>query len=356
MAGKIIKCNPLIENVKVCLNCKNPLSDQDLFCHKCGQKADAHLLTVKELLNTFWNSLYNLDNTVFKTLKYIWAPWKLTFFYVEGKRKAFLNPMRLFIITLLFHFAIILSTINISQNLTITQGLYRDYERSKILAEYLTVKNKILLDEKSCLFADSIEHALFKNTLSTNEDKSIPIEFLGLEKYPITKKDMVELTITAVYKKYNVQSFKDKLLVKQYIRVNKDPAGSVNYLVGNFAWGVFLVIIALAGFMKLLYYRRKHHLVEHLVLLMNVHSLCFIINTILIYGGIRLNQFRGNHEFEMNGYFILIPVIILFTSILKYYKQGIFKTLIKFGIIGMMYLLLICIFIVFITLISLLLF
>ena len=74
---------------KTCLNCGLRLGEDDLFCSNCGQKVDAHLLTIKELLNNFWSTLLNLDNTVFSTLRYLWRPWKLTEFYVKGKRKSF---------------------------------------------------------------------------------------------------------------------------------------------------------------------------------------------------------------------------------------------------------------------------
>ncbi|MBK9735654.1 MAG: DUF3667 domain-containing protein [Saprospiraceae bacterium] len=333
-----------------CPNCNKSLSENDVFCVSCGQKTDAHLLSVRELFSNFWNSVFNFDNTLFNTLKYIWLPWKLTKFYVQGQRRSFLNPMRLFLITLLFHFGVILSIINIDNDKTQSNKLLTDYERSKIFGKYLDVKNKLTLDNNACVFADSLEHAIFDKTVIAENDTLLTFQLLGL-KYRFTKKDILEIPLDSVYVKYNITKFSDKLLVQQYIRVIKDQAGTSKYLIGNFAWGILLVIIVLAGFMKLVYFQLKKHFVEHLVFLMNIHSLCFLINSIFIFVSVKL---QNGFQEGVLGYLFIFPILILIFSMYFYYQQGIFKTFVKFCILGMAYMFLIAIFLVFISIISLL--
>jgi Protein of unknown function (DUF3667) len=342
--------------VSQCLNCSLYLKEDDKFCPNCGQKTDAHLLTVTELLSNFWNSLFNLDNTVFSTLKYIWRPWKLTEFYVKGKRKTYLNPMRIFLITLLLHFGMLLNTVDIDNNKTATNELYRDYERSKIKGEYLDIKTKLSLEGSACVLSDSIENVLFDKTMLVDQDTQLSISFLGSKRYPFTKKDVLELPIDSVYQKYDITTFAEKLFVGQYFKIMKDQAGTGNYVIGNFAWGVLLVIIALAAFMKLLYYRKKMHFVEHLVLLMNVHSFCFLINAILLFISVKFDDFETKYEAFTNSILIGVPLISMFLSLFFYYKQGFFKTLLKYSILGFMYMVFFAIFIVIVSLISLLIF
>ncbi len=336
-----------------CLNCQHLLEEQDIFCSACGQKADAHLLTVKELLSNFWNSVFNIDNTLISTLKYIWRPWKLTQFYVNGERRSYLNPMRLFIITLLFHFGIILSAIHIDNDTTMTNRMITEYERSKIFGAYLDLKNKMPLDKNALVFADSIEHSIFEKTMVVEKDTFNSLKIFGMQ-YPFVKKDILELPLDSVYLKYKIENFSEKLIVQQYIRIIKDQAGTTNYLIGNFAWGILLLIIALAGFMKIIYYRQKLHFVEHLVFLMNVHSLCFIVNSVLILIFVKLWDNTSLSNGEMNASVFIFPFVMFLVSLYLYYKQGIFKTLFKFSLIGIIYTFLISIFIILVSIVSLL--
>ena len=320
-----------------CLNCQQPLEEHATFCSACGQKTDAHLLTVKELLSNFWNSLFNLDNTFFTTMKYIWAPWKLTRFYVTGRRKSFLNPMRLFIITLLFHFGYLVSLTNSIDNKT-TRSLreYSELERSKMFKTYLALKDKTIIKDDLCGFTDSLEQKLFKDIVTPEKDTFFVENIFNIDKFPITRNDAIELNIDSLYKKYDITSFSDKFMVKQMIKLNLDRAGMIKYGIGNAAWGVLFVIIGLAGLFKILYYRKKIHYVSHLVLLMNIHSFLFLFVTlsILVY-----RQFPDSES--VDGMLAICLSVFLplyfFICLRKYYGQGFFKTLIKFLISGMTY-------------------
>ncbi|MBP6448673.1 MAG: hypothetical protein KA341_17855, partial [Saprospiraceae bacterium] len=112
--------------------------------------------------------------------------------------------------------------------------------------------------------------------------------------------------------------------------------GMIKYGIGNAAWGVLFVIIGLAGLFKILYYRKKIHYVSHLVLLMNIHSFLFLFVTlsILVY-----RQFPDSES--VDGMLAICLSVFLplyfFICLRKYYGQGFFKTLIKFLISGMTY-------------------
>jgi Protein of unknown function (DUF3667) len=322
-----------------CLNCQHPLEEHDVFCSACGQKTDAHLLTVKELLSTFWNSLFNLDNTFFSTIKYIWAPWKLTWFYVSGKRKSFLNPMRLFIITLLFHFGYLVSlTSSIDNKTTRSLREYSELERSKMFKTYLALKDKTIIRDDLCGFTDSLEHQLFRDIVTPDKDTFFVENIFNIDKFPITRSDAIELKIDSLYKKYNITSFTDKFMVKQMIKLNLDRAGMIKYGIGNAAWGVLFVIIGLAGLFKILYYRQKIHYVSHLVLLMNIHSFLFLVVTFAVIASRQMLDIDTANGLLGLFLAIFLPVYF-FISLRKYYGQRFFKTLIKFIISGLAYML-----------------
>lgn len=323
----------------ICKNCQHQYSEADKFCGNCGQKKTAHTLTLSELVTNFWSSVFNLDNTLFKTLKYIWAPWKLTQFYVDGKRQSFFNPMRLFLVTLLFHFGYLVSLTNIDNKKTKSQDEYYSLERSKIFEKYQNEKDQFD-DKKSIMpFCDTLEKKIFKNVKLPEKDTFMNgINFIGDQSnIYITRKDAIELPIDSIYKKYNITSFYKKLEVKQLIRINLDRAGTIKYALGNAAWGILFAIILLAGFFKLLYWRKNHYYVEHLVFWMNIHSLSFIVVTLSIYSATKFLQNDDPIEYLFLLMFLSLGVI-LYLSMYKYYRQGKIKTFAKFVMASLFYL------------------
>jgi hypothetical protein len=318
-----------------CLNCGSDISQNQDYCPACGQNTDAHVLGVGEFISTWWNSMFNLDGTVFKTLKYIWAPWKLAAFYVEGKRKSFLHPMRVFLVLLLFYFGYLVSKVNVDNNKTRSNEEYAILERSRLLQSYTHLRNSHTLSPEACSFADTIESKLFGDTHLPEKDTFLNSTFfdLGDRKYPITRQDAISLDRDSIYHKYGVTGFWDKIIVGQTIRMNLDRAGTINYAIGNAAWGVLALIIIMAGFLKLLYWRQKMHYVAHLVLLLNVHSVIFFLLLMfaIIFG------ILGKDDQNHLGLYSLIVLIIVFLSMYKYYGQGLMKTTLKFFIASTFY-------------------
>lgn len=326
------------QSLKNCLNCHHHLSDDDSFCPNCGQKKVVYTLTLKELWTNLWSSITNLDNTFFKTLQYIWKPWKLTEFYISGKRAAYMNPMRLFIITILFHFAAILSVINLDNDATPTTDLYNNYDRLKILEKIDTLKSQQQWPESAIIMSDSIEKLLKFNHKGRATDTLLPVTFMGDEKKTIHIKDAIELSLDSIYQKYHITTYTDKLLVKQTIRLNKDQAAVGNFIIGNLSWGIIFVVLLMAGLFKILYKKRKLPFVQHLVLLMNIHSLAFLVNSIIIYISYKLISSDASTSSDtLEWLYFIIPVIIFYISIYKYYQESIYKTAFKSLIFAVFY-------------------
>ena len=319
-----------------CKNCNNIIVESDHFCRNCGQKSTAHILTIKELLLSFWTSMFNLDNTLFKTLKYIWAPWKLTRFYVEGKRQSFFNPVRLFLVTLLFHFGYLVSITNVDNNKTKSQDEFYKLERSVLYDKFQSVKNEFSQSNAIKSFSDSVETHLFRNVTLPEKDTLMSENLFG-RTYPITRKDAIDMPIDSIYQKYNITTFYEKIAVKQYIRINLDRAGTIKYVLGNAAWGLLFAVLLLGWLFKLLYIRHKKYYVEHLVFWMNVHSFSFIVVTLIVF----LARLSLEDEEAMSGLISSILTLFLpiwlYLSMQKYYKQGFLKTILKFGFTAFFY-------------------
>lgn len=310
-----------------CLNCNHPLQTDDKYCAACGQKTDAHLLTLGELVNTLWSSLTNLDNSAFNTIRYIWAPWKLTRYYVEGKKKSFLNPIRIFLVTLIFHFGLLISTLDLSGD-SFTKDLYTDYEQTKLYEQYLQAKKNIDTTKHQS-FIVHLDTTLFKEGASMLNDTITHFTF-NERPFNFTAKDIIELNIDSIFLKYNLNTFIDKLIAKQLIKSFKDPDSTIRYVLGNLLWAILLTILLLSAAFKLLYWRKRLTFVEHLIFLLNVHSLSFLVNSVLFFFGNKILDVNDdNVQVNFTITYFLMPALIFIISLYKYYQQPIFKTLLK---------------------------
>ena len=92
-------------------------------------------------------------------------------------------------------------------------------------------------------------------------------------------------------------------------------------------------------FLKIIYIRSSYYLVEHVVLILNSHSLLFFIIALNIVLLAHFSLF--DHIDGATGLVISISVlfvfVIQFLSLKRYYKQGIFKTFIKLLLINAAY-------------------
>jgi hypothetical protein len=81
---------------KKCLNCGADLYDR--FCHKCGQENIEPRQSFWQLTVHFFEDLTHFDGKFFTTVKYMFTkPGLLTSEYVNGKRAAYVNPIRMYL-------------------------------------------------------------------------------------------------------------------------------------------------------------------------------------------------------------------------------------------------------------------
>jgi hypothetical protein len=79
-----------------CKNCKTYIQLEYRFCPNCGAKTEVRRITFKALLRDFLDRLFDLDNSIFRTIKHlITKPNEVIHGYLSGIRKRYLNPVSL---------------------------------------------------------------------------------------------------------------------------------------------------------------------------------------------------------------------------------------------------------------------
>lgn len=86
-----------------CHNCGAALSGR--YCSQCGQAAEVHVPSVKEIIHEVLEGLTHSDSRLWNTLKCLWLkPGRLTLEFIAGRRVTYLPPFRLYLILSVLYF------------------------------------------------------------------------------------------------------------------------------------------------------------------------------------------------------------------------------------------------------------
>ncbi len=88
-----------------CLNCNAAL--QGPFCHACGQKAVAPLVSVHDFVHEATHEFLHLDGKILNTIKLlVLKPGQLTREFIEGRRARYIGPIRVYLTFSVIFFAL----------------------------------------------------------------------------------------------------------------------------------------------------------------------------------------------------------------------------------------------------------
>lgn len=84
-----------------CKNCSVDVQSEFSYCPSCGGKIIRNRLTLKQLGQDLSYSVFNLDNTLFKTFRHLFSrPEEVVLGYISGVRKKYMNPTSYFAIAI----------------------------------------------------------------------------------------------------------------------------------------------------------------------------------------------------------------------------------------------------------------
>lgn len=338
-----------------CLNCKAKLTDVYNYCPFCGQENTSSKLTVAELFSDFFNNYLSFDSKLWRSLiPFLFRPGYLTLVFVEGRRAAFVHPIRLYLLISLTFFA--LFSYNADWG-NLLEGIFSG--ESKVVQERATkYRTERLAVWDSLLKAKAIDEGLYRVRKEWIEN--LPDREVLRHYYPNDEKQYSSVTLAL----NNYELHQDRFfhiwlpdmnmtpgaLLDSMKAEDKDPlsirlAEQGQKLAQNRGRGLFKKVIDIAPFalfilmpvfallLKLLFIRSGRYYIEHLIFSIHLHSFVFlalsIIMTILI--------FISNQE----GLLSLAPLVIFLYALLMWkrvYGQGWLKTLLKFGMVSYAYL------------------
>ncbi|MFO7826073.1 MAG: DUF3667 domain-containing protein [Cyclobacterium sp.] len=321
-----------------CLNCGIPLPERENYCPDCGQENKDQKVPVGVFIEELLTSLFSFDSRFLQTLTaFFFQPGKLTQSFNKGQRKRFTHPIRLYLVFSLFYFFMIgflipkdffdrvLNTVQ-PENMAALQEKFNQESGEPGLADSARI-------EEALRKADEIQSEYFSNAppadSSTNRQNYSwkALRFLSIDPEVSTEKfgQALDSSAFAFDVGFSLQKKRDLVAHSNLFLIQ---------VAKNLPLMMLLLLPVFAFFIHLLYANRLVFYMENLILGFHLHAFAYAL-----YGIVILLTFLGGIQsgWLIVGAFVWVTTYA-YLALLKIYRQHWFKTLIKFWILGALYL------------------
>ena len=280
-----------------CLNCGRAVDGN--FCAHCGQENKDHTVALRPLLSDLLAEVASWDSKLLRTLvPLVIRPGFLTNEYNAGRRIGYLSPLKLYLtVSVLFFLVLSWKAPLNKQNIVISPG--------------------------------GVTYASPGSGPTVLPSRTVAEYDASQKLKPLARRDPPLL----------------RTLIHHLFKAKQSPMAFISALLGDFPKMMFFLLPLFAASLKLLYWRRKRLYVEHLVFLLHVHAFAFLVLTpLMLLPLVWRGLFVG----------LILPVYVAL-ALRAVYKQGWPKTLLKFALLGLGYVLLLALCFAGTTLVALLL-
>jgi hypothetical protein len=332
---------------KNCLNCGAIVVGR--FCHVCGQENREPKESFWHLVAHFFNDITHFDGKFFVTLKdLLFKPGFLSKEYMVGRRASYLNPIRMYVFTSAIFFLIFFSFIKPKKG----SGIQT------------TINGKTL---KQIDKMDSVTFARFTTDVNEGDDRPArPMTRAEFRQYIDTAFKIfldssgLHLTGTsytstkefdsAQHTSARQRDWLGRQLIRKELELNEKYHNSKSEifdatreaLIHSLPQMLFISLPLLALVLKLMYIRRKQfYYVSHIIF--SIHFYIFLFIAMLVLFGISTLNKTLDWRFlsTLSGILAFGIFVYEYLAFKNFYKQGWFKTFIKFLLVNFSYLIMI---------------
>lgn len=293
-----------------CGNCGAPLDGP--YCSECGQEAADRVVPLWYMFNDALETIFNLDLRAFRTFpKLLFLPGRLTKEYINGRRKRYVRPFRLYLVATFVLFAVLAVTTTGSPFSFIfnPQGAFR-----------LNPPNTDI----------GVGSGARVDTTTQQSTFGPPAERKRQAERIRSDTSFINLDV------YDDPTANDRL--ERYVRHRladavADPWGFVRSMIDRGPYLMFFMLPIFALLMKLLYIRRGRLYMEHLIFSLHVHAYTFFALTV----GLLLHESSLVWIDRLAIFVELSPLLYLVLAMRHVYEQGVIKSSIKATILLWIY-------------------
>jgi hypothetical protein len=332
---------------KNCLNCGATVVGR--FCHVCGQENVVPKESFWKLVIHFFYDITHFDSNFFYTLKYLlFKPGFLSKEYLKGRRASYLNPVRMYVFTSAIFFLIFFLMYNSQKSQKAIFFEDKSLTHPERADKINDLQNELKKGEKdSSILIKEIE--LLKDTARTVTDqdlvkiagKGLSLKINGKNYKTTAEYDSVQQSLDPLKR----DGWFERLVTEKQIMFNTKYKGDPNEIFASLVeiylhklpYLLFVSLPLFAFILKLLYIRRKQFLyADHGIFSIHHYIFSFILLLfIFLFSAIRARPgFHWVQNIEI-GLFIAWPAY-LYMAMLNFYKQGWFKSFVKFFLLNIL--------------------
>jgi hypothetical protein len=276
-----------------CPNCGFDLHNDENFCPKCGQKNHDLKVPLKHVIEEVFENTLHLDSKVFRTVKLlVFKPGYLSLEFNTGKRVNYVPPIRLYVlISFLFFFLLSL----------VSGGHKNEGETNRAI-------NK------------------------GNKKPGMEITYNGIKSSELTGLTISQTDSLMRARKLPNTNINRFIFYKLNNIANSGASEFSHLLMKNISYMMF-ILMPLFGVWIFIFNRKKlKYFLESLIISIHFHCFVFLMFTILV-----LIRSVISNEIPLLLGFLIIPVY-MFLMLKNAVKQSLGLTLVKTGVIGILYL------------------
>ena len=295
---------PSAREPRRCLNCGTALAGR--HCAQCGQAADVHVLSMKEVAGDVTHSLLHLDSRVWRTLRLlVRRPGELTREFIAGRHQLYIPPFRLYLAVSILFFAL--------------QAVLPDYTVEKVDAQGNTIETPVKIvppeDIRRELEAEGVDPAKIDEIV---EGGGCTVDFSDDASF-----DRLEQSFSRACKRMRADG--GKAFFERF-------ASTAPKLM-------FLFLPLMAGVALLFYWKPRRLYAEHLVLFLHNHAFIFLLlGTSSIVSAVSELPVPFFDVLDLvNVALTIYAVWYVYRSMRVVYAEGRLETTLKYFAIGTIY-------------------
>jgi len=230
----------------VCFNCGEKLPKGKGYCPACGQKVQPRKVPLMDLFQELGEAFFNVDNKIFLTLKALVIPGKLTQLFFEGKRKQFVHPARLFLVTGILFLAVlnymglyeVRETFESGEEALFEKAFLREF-RSAIQEDYQEFKTQRPENPDWQAGLDTLMQVVGfpkNDSLGYVYLTYLPDSGFVSRQIRMDRLDMIQMEPDSLFDRYDIEGFVGQTIMQQLIRVTRHPADFWTFAMGQIIW------------------------------------------------------------------------------------------------------------------------
>lgn len=343
-----------------CQNCSHPLDLSDVYCAYCSQLNSTKKLTVGDFFEEFFSSILSWDsrfNSSIKTL--IFKPGVMSREFMNGKRRKYVNPFRMYLSVSILFFIILgfisnFDDINFDGRDAIEQQLNNGID---INVDGIPIKNIQGLDSiinaqqnQQQVSLDSVLKQFVYNkkqhdSIKTYKDYYLTeanydtMTFFGgnYKRFDLYQRFHKETEMSSARRALDSLSHNNTTFNRWVFNkavdsntMSKEPGALLGYFLQQLPFVIFFFIPIFTLFVWLVYFRRRKNYTytDHLIFLFHTQTMFFVLYGIAII----IDAIFGIDI--STSIAMLVFLFYLYKAMRNFYKQGRFKTIVKFLILN----------------------